>query len=123
MLLPLWVLTRFFNFKLTGTKPLSKHLSKNLQWFLKLMTLPSIFSQFLYIGVVFFPYFCSINFTRPLILLYYSICKDSLIQNWFKIFLLTSFCSQTWLLLLVCQGKFFPCNLGNCNILYNIPNN
>ena len=50
-------------------------------------------------------------FTRPLILLYNSICKDSLIQNWFKLFQLTSFCSQTWLLLLVCQGKFFPCNL------------
>ena len=47
------------------------------------------------------------DFTRPLILLYNSICKDSLIQNWFKLFQLTSFCSQTWLLLLVCQGKFF----------------
>ena len=37
-----------------------------------------------------------------------AICKDSLIQNWFKLFQLTSFCSQTWLLLLVCQGKVFP---------------
>ena len=62
-------------------------------------------------------------FTRPPILSYNSICKDSLLQNWFKLFQLTSFHSQTWLLLLVCQGKFFHCNLGNFDILYNISNN
>ena len=53
----------------------------------------------------------------------FPICKDSLMQNWFKLFQLTSFCSQTWLLLLVCQGKVFPCNLDNFDILYNILNN
>ena len=67
--------------------------------------------------------FAYIVFTRPLILLYNSICKDSLIQSWFKLFQLTSFCSQTWLLLLVCQRKVFPCNLDNFDILYNISNN
>ena len=37
---PFLVLVKFFNFKLTGATPWLKHLSENLQWFLKLLTLP-----------------------------------------------------------------------------------
>ena len=59
-------------------------------------------------------------FTRPLILLNnsnmygFSITELIFISYW------TSFCSQTWLLLLVCLGKCFPYNFGIFNILHDI---
>ena len=104
---PFWVLVKFFNIKLTWLTPWLKHLSKNLRWFLKLLTLPSIFFQFLNIPIEFFPYFCSNTCIRFLILLLNQFGRFSLKRNMKFSSKLTSFCSQTWLLLLVCLGKCF----------------
>ena len=59
-------------------------------------------------------------FTRPLILLNNSIVYGLSITELIFISYWTSFCSQTWLLLLVCLGKCFSLQLWNFNILHDI---